>query len=95
MACVVLLLTVALGGFAYLVPASAQAPAGVTVFEGARLIVGDGRAAIENATFVVEGGRSQAEDGKGLLRAGLDACAHGVRDPRHRRRVRRADQSAP
>ena len=35
-----------------------QAPAtGVTVFEGARVIVGDGRAAIENAAFVVNGTR--------------------------------------
>jgi imidazolonepropionase-like amidohydrolase len=34
----------------------AQAPA-VTVFEGARVIVGDGRAAIENATFIVSGNR--------------------------------------
>jgi imidazolonepropionase-like amidohydrolase len=36
-----------------------QAPAttGVTVFEGARLIAGDGRAPIENATFVVNGAR--------------------------------------
>ena len=36
---------------------SAQAPAGVTVFEGARVIVGDGRAPIENAAFVIDGGR--------------------------------------
>ena len=36
----------------------AQTPAGgVTVFEGARLIVGDGRPPIENASFVVEGAR--------------------------------------
>jgi imidazolonepropionase-like amidohydrolase len=34
----------------------AQAPA-VTVFEGARVIVGDGRAPIENATFIVSGNR--------------------------------------
>jgi imidazolonepropionase-like amidohydrolase len=34
----------------------AQAPA-VTVFEGARIIVGDGRAPIENATFIVSGNR--------------------------------------
>ena len=35
----------------------AQAPAtNVTVFEGARVIVGDGRA-IDNATFIVDGGR--------------------------------------
>src|SRR5256712_3520558 len=34
----------------------AQAPT-VTVFEGARIIVGDGRAPIENATFIVSGNR--------------------------------------
>jgi len=39
-------------------PARAQAPAsGVTAFEGARLIVGDGSAPIENATLVMEGTR--------------------------------------
>jgi imidazolonepropionase-like amidohydrolase len=38
----------------------AQAPAtGVTVFEGARIIVGDGRPAIENASFIVNGERIQ------------------------------------
>ena len=42
-----------LAGFAS--PASAQT--GVTVFEGARVIVGDGGAPIENATFVVNGAR--------------------------------------
>ena len=46
--------TVALGIFVGLsVPARAQ----VTVFEGARIIVGDGRAPIENATLVVDGTR--------------------------------------
>ena len=35
----------------------AQAPAGVTAFEGARVIVGDDRPAIDNATIVVNGGR--------------------------------------
>ena len=45
-----------LAGFA--APTQAQAPAsGVTAFEGARLIVGDGRAPIENATLVVDGTR--------------------------------------
>ena len=40
------------------VTASGQAPvAGVTVFEGARVIVGDGRAPIENASLVVSGAR--------------------------------------
>ena len=36
---------------------AAQAPTGVTVFEGARVIVGDGTAPLENAAFVVEGAR--------------------------------------
>ena len=34
-----------------------QAPAGSTVFEGARLIVGDGQPPIENGAFVVTGAR--------------------------------------
>src|SRR5262245_923527 len=38
--------------------AAGQAPAtGVTVFEGARVIIGDSRAPIENASFVVNGSR--------------------------------------
>src|SRR5437868_14463016 len=37
----------------------AQTPA-VTAFEGARVIVGDGRAPIENATFIVTGNRITA-----------------------------------
>src|SRR5947209_7151312 len=39
--------------------AAGQAPAAgrVTAFTGARLIVGDGRAPIENATFIVDGTR--------------------------------------
>jgi imidazolonepropionase-like amidohydrolase len=36
---------------------AAQTPGGATVFEGARLIVGDGSAPIDNAVFVVDGGR--------------------------------------
>src|SRR5688500_2546188 len=39
-------------------PMHGQAPpSGVTVFEGARVIVGDGRAPVENATIVVDGTR--------------------------------------
>jgi imidazolonepropionase-like amidohydrolase len=38
-------------------PQSTPAAPGVTVFEGARLIVGDGSAPIENAAIVVEGAR--------------------------------------
>ena len=46
-------------GAACSAPATEQAPAatGVTVFEGARLIVGDGSAPIENAAFIVENDR--------------------------------------
>ncbi len=44
-------------------------PAGTTVFEGARLIVGDGQPPIENAAFVVTGARivsvGRAGDGEG------------------------------
>jgi imidazolonepropionase-like amidohydrolase len=49
-------------------PQSAPAAPGVTVFEGARLIIGDGSAPIENAAIVVEGARfvqvGRAEDVK-------------------------------
>ena len=41
-----------------LAPARAQEPAsGVTAFEGARVIVGNGRGPIENATLVTDGAR--------------------------------------
>src|SRR5258706_8370441 len=54
---VALTATIVVGLFAGLSDTSrAQAPAsGVTAFEGARLIVGDGGAPIENATLVVDG----------------------------------------
>ena len=48
--------TVALG-FLAAFALSARAQTGVTAFEGARLIVGDGGAPIENATLVVDGAR--------------------------------------
>jgi imidazolonepropionase-like amidohydrolase len=52
---VALMATFAIAAFGEItVPARAQAPA-VTAFEGARLIVGNGRPSIENATLVVEG----------------------------------------
>jgi imidazolonepropionase-like amidohydrolase len=46
--------TLALAALEAVVPARAQAPS-VTAFEGARIIVGDGSAPIENGTLVVEG----------------------------------------
>jgi imidazolonepropionase-like amidohydrolase len=54
---------------AWSVPTRGQAPAtGVTVFEGARLIVGDGRATIENAVFVVNGTRFEQVGRVGQVR---------------------------
>jgi imidazolonepropionase-like amidohydrolase len=47
---------------------------GVTVFEGARLITGDGQAAIENAAFVVEGGRFTQVGRAGQLRVPPNAA---------------------
>ena len=54
-----LLLMGSLSGAACSAPAPERAPAatGVTVFEGARLIVGDDSAPIENAAFIVDNGR--------------------------------------
>src|SRR5262245_34025253 len=47
-----------------------QAPATtVTVFEGARVIVGNGRAPIENASFIVNGARFQQIGGASDVRA--------------------------
>jgi imidazolonepropionase-like amidohydrolase len=50
-----------------------QAPA-ATVFEGARLIVGDGSAPIENAAFVVDGGRFVQVGKAGGVRAPAGAA---------------------
>src|SRR3981081_484426 len=38
---------------AAIAPATSQAPGGATLFEGARLITGDGSAPIENSAFIV------------------------------------------
>jgi imidazolonepropionase-like amidohydrolase len=69
------------GFFAFLViaagstPAIGQAPStAVTVFEGARLIVGDGRPPIENAAFVVSGARFTQVGRSGVVRAPAGAA---------------------
>ena len=49
-------------------PLTTLAQNNVTVFEGARVIVGDGRAPIENATFVVTGNRITAVGRTGDVR---------------------------
>ena len=48
-------------------PQTTESPAAVTVFEGARLIVGDGSQPIENAAFIVENNRFTAVGQRGQL----------------------------
>jgi imidazolonepropionase-like amidohydrolase len=48
--------------------------AGATVYEGARVIVGDGSAPIENAAFVVEGSRITQVGGAGQIKAPAGAA---------------------
>jgi hypothetical protein len=72
-------------------PAAAQAPRpAVTVFEGARLIVGDG-SVIENAAFVVENGRVTAVGRNGQVDVVNVRKLHaaGVRQVARQRRGRR------
>jgi imidazolonepropionase-like amidohydrolase len=52
----------------------AQQPSAVTVFEGARLIVGDGSAPIADSAFIVENGRFTAVGRKGQLKAPAGAA---------------------
>ena len=51
-------------------PGASQAPqpAAATVYEGARLIVGDGRAPIEDSAFIVENNRFSQVGRKGQLK---------------------------
>ena len=54
-----------------LLPVAAQTPAAATgtmLFEGARLIAGDGRPALENSAFVVEGARITQVGTRGSVR---------------------------
>lgn len=51
-----------------LAPVKAQQPAAVTVFEGARLLTGEGGAPIADAAFIVESGRFTAVGRKGQLK---------------------------
>lgn len=89
---VALAAAIAAGAFSGVVePARAQMPAqipaqppatGVTVFEGARLIVGNGRAAVEGATLIVDGAR--------IVQAGRAA---DVRVPAGARRINLAGKT--
>jgi imidazolonepropionase-like amidohydrolase len=59
----------------YLTPVvEAQQPTAVTVFEGARLIVGDGSAPVVDAAFIVENGRFTAVGRKGQLKVPAGAA---------------------
>jgi imidazolonepropionase-like amidohydrolase len=59
----------------YLTPVvQAQQPAAVTVFEGARLIVGDGSAPVADSAFIVENGRFTAVGRKGQLKVPAGAA---------------------
>src|SRR5207248_9826681 len=58
-------------------PGAAQPPAAsqrATLFEGARLITGDGRAPIENAAFLVENARFTRVGRKGEIQAPAGAA---------------------
>src|SRR5690242_6722991 len=54
--------------------AEAQRPAAATVFEGARLITGDGSAPVTDSAFLVENGRFTAVGRKGQLRVPAGAA---------------------
>ena len=59
----------------YLTPVTkAQQPASATVYEGARLITGDGSAPVADSAFVVENGRFTAVGRKGQVKAPAGAA---------------------
>jgi len=67
-------IAVLVAGFFTSVVVEAQRPAAVTVFEGARLIVGDGSAPIADSAFLVENGRFTAVGRKGQIKAPAGAA---------------------
>jgi imidazolonepropionase-like amidohydrolase len=56
------------------VTVKSQTPAGATLYEGARVVIGDGSAPIENATFVVEGARITQVGRAGQVKAPAGAA---------------------
>ncbi|MEP6963281.1 MAG: hypothetical protein ABI995_14465, partial [Acidobacteriota bacterium] len=54
-------------------PAAAPAPGAPVLYEGARLITGDGSAPIENSAFLVENGEFRAVGPKGSIQAPASA----------------------
>ena len=73
-ACLFSIAAVWVAGFFTSIVVEAQQPAAATVFEGARLIVGDGSAPIADSAFLVENGRFTAVGRKGQLKAPAGAA---------------------
>ena len=67
-------IAVLVAGFFTSVVVEAQRPAAVTLFEGARLIGGDGSAPIADSAFLVENGRFTAVGRKGQIKAPAGAA---------------------
>src|SRR5437773_1251553 len=67
-ACLFSIATVWVTGFFTSIVVEAQRPVAATVFEGARLIVGDSSAPIADSAFLVENGRFTAVGRKGQLK---------------------------
>src|SRR5258708_8828505 len=68
------LVSIALFLAPFLAMVGAQQPTAVTVFEGARLITGDGSAPVADSAFIVENGRFTAVGRKGQLKAPAGAA---------------------
>src|SRR5258708_23430832 len=68
------LVSIALFLAPFLAMVGAQQPTAVTVFEGARLITGDGSAPIADSAFLVENGRFTAVGRKGQLKVPAGAA---------------------
>jgi imidazolonepropionase-like amidohydrolase len=73
-ACLFSIAAIWVAGFFTSIVVEAQRPAAATVFEGARLIVGDGSAPIADSAFLVENGRFSAVGRKGQLKAPAGAA---------------------
>jgi hypothetical protein len=73
-ACLFSIAAVWVAGFFTSIVVEAQRPAAATLFEGARLIVGDGSAPIADSAFLVENGRFTAVGRKGQIKAPAGAA---------------------
>src|SRR6185295_3192073 len=73
-ACLFSIAAVRVAGFFTSIVVEAQRPAAATVFEGARLIVGDGSAPIADSAFIVQNGHFTAVGRKGQLKAPAGAA---------------------